>query len=222
MPLRGIERRRHAGAGVPGCSAGTSALEQRPRRAPARCRSSWMPASALGPRRRTAARLSVSIARPVTITAPRRRASGSSWRTSVDLPTPASPITRRDLRRALHALVERRDERAQLRARGPTNRLSTSCGGALARRAGQHDLVAPVALRVEQRAVGGGEQRLERLAVLRRRRHADRERDAHRCARGSSRSGIASAAVVRRISSASAAPPSASRPGSSTTNSSPA
>ena len=166
-------------------------------------------------------RLSLSIARPVTITAPRKRDSGSSCRTSVDLPTPASPMIMRVCGPPCtlwsSAITSERSSFAR-----PTKRLNTSCGDESFNAPATTHLVATVALGVEQRAVRGSEQRFERFAIFRRSGDADRKRHRHRAVRPLRAAESPARAVVRRISSANAPAPAASRPGSSTTNSSPA
>ena len=95
-------------------------------RASARARARASPASASdhGP---YGGRLSLSIARPVTITAPRRRDSGSSCRTSVDLPTPASPMIMRVCGPPCTLWSSASTSERSSVAR-PTKRLKTSCG----------------------------------------------------------------------------------------------
>ncbi len=180
MALERIEQRLGGGArrrAAP--QRGHERLEQRPRRAgasPSACSAS----ERLRPRPVRRAALALHARGP---SPSRRRAgatSGRSWRTSVDLPTPASPMTRRACGPPCTLWSSARTSARSSSAR-PTKRLKTSCGGALAPCAGDHDLVAPVALRVVERAVGGGEQRLERFAVLRRGRDADGERHATSC-----------------------------------------
>ena len=83
------------------------------------------------------------------------------------------------LRRTVHALVERADKRTPLDG-SPHETVEDELRRSFARRARHHDLVASLALGLEQRAIGRREQRLEALAMHGRRRHANRERDGDR------------------------------------------
>ena len=174
-------------------------------------------ASAHGP---NGGRLSLSIARPVTITAPRRRDSGRSWRTSVDLPTPASPMTSRVCGPPCTLWSSAiTSDRSSLER--PTKRLNTSCGVVSFAAPATTTLSRPsrfASNSARSAAVNKASKDSPCSGAVA--TPTDSVTDIVRS--GSSRNGIASAAVVRRTSSAMAPAPEESSPGSSTTNSSPA